>query len=133
MRKLLALLSISYGYLSLTKTVLAAPPVNLGGVYIFGGVQSVGQFLTSLGEAAFGIAGLMLTIYLLLGGFRLMMAAGDKNAVAGGREMIVHSIVGFLLLMLIFLVFEFILQFFCIGFSIIGSVNIPLLTAHCGP
>jgi hypothetical protein len=119
--------------IELIKPVHAARYVDLGPHFIFGGVSSLGQFLTSLGEGAFGIAGLMLTFYLLFGAFKLMTAAGDKNEVAGGREMVVHAIVGFFLLMLIFLVFEFILQFFCIGFSIIGQINMPLLNNKCGP
>ncbi len=108
-----------------------AAPVDLGPNFIFGGVKSLGQFLTSLGGAAFGVAGLMLTFYLLIGAFKLMTAAGNKENTASGREMITHAIIGFILLMLIFLVFEFILQFFCIRFSIIGQINIPLLNNKC--
>lgn len=46
-------------------------------------------------------------MYFLTGAFKYLKAGGNKDEVEGGKQMIVHAILGFLILMLTFLVLQF--------------------------
>lgn len=80
--------------------------------YGFGQFDSLGGALSSLIMPAFAIAGIAVVFYFVIGAFKFLTSAGDKNAVASGRDMITHAIIGFILLMMLFLLFQFISQFF---------------------
>lgn len=91
------------------------PAVDLGKNYAFGGITSLGEGLGYLIMPAFSIAGAAVFIYLIIGAFRFISSGGDKTALEGARKMIIHAIIGFILLMLMFLIIEFIPEFF--GFT----------------
>lgn len=86
--------------------------------YAFGGLQSLGQIINGAMPLFFSIATLSVVIYFLVGAVKLITSSGDKNAVASARNMIVHAIIGFILLMLLFILLEFIPQFF--------NLNLPI-------
>lgn len=90
-------------------------PVNLGEQFGFGNIGSLGEALGYLIIPAFSIAGVAVILYFLIGAFKFISAGGDKTAVESARGMITHAIIGFVLLMLMFLIIEFIPEFF--GFS----------------
>lgn len=94
------------------------PTVNLSNEYAFGELQSLGQIINGAMPIIFSIAALSVVIYFLIGAVKFITSSGDKNAVAGARDMIVHAIIGFILLMLLFLIMEFIPQFF--------NLNLPI-------
>lgn len=80
--------------------------------YAFGELQSLGQIINGAMPVFFSIAALSVVIYFLIGAVKFITSSGDKNAVASARNMIVHAIIGFILLMLLFILLEFIPQFF---------------------
>jgi hypothetical protein len=92
---------------------------DLTNQYGFGNITSVGGAFTNLVKPGFSIAAVAVAIYLLIGAIKIMASAGDKEAVAGGRNMITHAIIGFVLLIVMFLVFRYIPSFFRIGFKLI--------------
>lgn len=96
-----------------------AAPVELGKEYSFGGIKSLGQGLSFLVQPAFAIAAIGVVIYFLIGATRMIFSGGDKNAVASAREMITHAIIGFILLILMFVILEFVPKFLGIDYSII--------------
>ena len=57
----------------------------------------------------FEIAAFLVIIYFLIGAFKYLKAGGNKEDVEGGKQMITHAIIGFVLLMLSFLVLQFML------------------------
>ncbi len=72
---------------------------------------------TNLGDAfsllvtpAFSIATTAVVIYFLMGGFKYLSAGDDKNALPAAQAMITHALIGFVLLMLAFLIFQFLLS-----------------------
>lgn len=83
--------------------------------------QNLGSGLGLLVKPAFSIAGLALVIYFLIGAFKWVSSGGDKEAVSGARKMITHAIVGFVLLMLAFMIFQFILS------NLFGITNLRLI------
>lgn len=96
--------------------------VNLDTQYAFGGAEfsSLGKALRHLIGPAFNIAAIAVTFYLIIGAFRYITSGGDKQALEKARAMITHAIIGFLLLMLMFLVLQYIPEAIGLkGFSII--------------
>ncbi|MCL5784438.1 MAG: hypothetical protein M1142_03735 [Patescibacteria group bacterium] len=90
--------------------------VSLKDQFAFGKFNSLGEILSGLIGPAFSIAAVAVVFYFLIGAFKYLTSGGDKNAVASARDMITHSIIGFLLLMMLFLIMQFIPQIF--GFKI---------------
>ncbi|OGM55857.1 hypothetical protein A3F62_05580 [Candidatus Woesebacteria bacterium RIFCSPHIGHO2_12_FULL_44_11] len=46
----------------------------------------------------FVIAGVLLLLYLLSGGFKLMTSAGDPKKIEGGKKIIMNAIIGFVII-----------------------------------
>jgi len=97
----------------LIKPVYAAP-VELGKFYGFGGPQfsSLGQVIGNLLPIVFNVAVVIVVLFLLFAGFRYLTAGDNKEQTAKARAMITNSIIGFLLLIFLFLAIQFLFQFF---------------------
>lgn len=89
-------------------TVYAA---DLGQNYAFSYIGSLGDLLGLLGTPLFSIAAVIVTITLALAIFRLITSAGDKGAVSKARGQITHAIIGFLILIMVFLIVKFLPEF----------------------
>ena len=83
----------------------AAGPVQIADQYAFGKMASFGLALSFLVPLLFSIAAVLVTFYLLLGAFDMIISSGDKNAVSAAQAKITHAIIGFILLIVVFLVF----------------------------
>lgn len=95
-------------------------PVDLDKAYGFGWINSLAEATNRLLTPLFAIALVVVTIYLIIGGLRFLLSGGDKEAIAKGKNMITHSIIGLALLIAVFLVMQFLSQFFGLeGFRII--------------
>lgn len=75
----------------------------------FGQYSSFGQTTNQFVAPVFSIAAVIVIIYFLLGAFKLLKSGGDKEEVAGARNMITHAIIGFIVLIFAFLVLQFLL------------------------
>lgn len=108
--------------ISLITTAYAQTPTpigtNLQTTYDFGNVGSLGEAINKLVVPAFSIATTAVVIYFLVGGFIWLTSGGDKEGTGKAREMITHAVIGFLLLMFIFLILQFIPEFFGFDFTI---------------
>lgn len=105
---------------SLIPTTYAQGKVNLKDEFAFGTIDSLGQFFTLLAGPAFAIAGLAVSFYFLIGALRYLSSGGDKNAIEGARNMITHAIIGFIMLIMAFLLLQFLPQLFGLrGFQIV--------------
>lgn len=58
-------------------------------------VQTVGGFISAIIPYAYVIAGILVFIYLLIGGFRFITSGGDKQAITEAREQIYAALIGF--------------------------------------
>lgn len=115
-----ALLAIIFTLYALHFTLVFAVSTDLSQKYAFGIIPNLGAGFQALVGPGFTIAALAVVIYLVVGAMRWIMSAGDKNAIASARGMIVHAIIGFILLMLMFLILQFIPQRFGFeGFRVI--------------
>lgn len=96
-----------------------AQTIDLKTQYGFGGITSLAEAFGYLVRPAFGIAGTAVLIYFLWAASKMVFSAGNKDSVASAQKMITHAIIGFVLLMLTFVVFQFLPQFFGISFRVI--------------
>lgn len=96
-----------------------AASVDLSQEFGFGYIGSVATTLEHLLPLAFTVAGLAIIFYFLYGAFKIITAGADKEALASARAMITHSIVGFILLMLMFLILKYITAFFGIEYNLL--------------
>lgn len=92
-----------------------AQGVDIGGskgAYAFGNFQNFGAALQPLVNPMFAIAGTIVFVYFIVGAFRMVTSNGDKNIIASAREEMYHGIIGFILLILLFLVVRYLPAFF---------------------
>lgn len=101
-------------FITLIKPVYAA---DLGKNYAFSSFNSFGDVISRLLPVAFSIAGIILVFFILFAAFKYLTSGGDKNALSSAQAMITHTIIGFLLLMVTFLVVKFIFQVFGLNFN----------------
>lgn len=83
-----------------------ADTVNLAQQYDFGSINSLGEGLTTLTPILFQMAAVVLIFFILFGAIRWIISAGNKEAVAGARSMITNAVIGFIMLMIIFVVVQ---------------------------
>ena len=98
-----------------------AQSVDLGTNYGYGYINNLGEGFSHLVIPGFAIAGTGVSIYFLIGAFKVLTSGGEKEALSSARNMITHAIIGFILLMVMFLVLKFLPGFFGLGdYKIIG-------------
>lgn len=79
----------------------------------------------------FGAAGFALLIYLVMGGFQIMLSRGDPKAVQGGQGKITNAIIGFVIIITAFLLTRLAGQIFGVSiFSGIFGGGSPGITSH---
>lgn len=89
-----------------------AQSTDLAKEFAFGDLQSLGEGISHLVDPAFMLAGIFLVFYFILGAFDLLLAGDSKEKAAGAKNKITHTIIGFILLIVVFLVVKFLPEFF---------------------
>lgn len=82
--------------------------------------SSLGELISNALPFVFGISGILLLVYLVLGGFQLMTSRGDPKGVAGAWSKITNAFIGFIIVALSFVLTRFIGQIF--GFNVFEKV-----------
>lgn len=94
---------------------------EISDLFGFGKINTLGEGLDKIVPLVFAIAGILVVFYFLLGAFDLITSQGDKNAVASAQAKITHAIIGLVLLVLLFLVLQYLPEAIGLsGFKIIG-------------
>src|SRR5688500_13329016 len=65
--------------------------------------------LNGIFTAVLGIAGAICVLFIIIGGLRYVTSQGNADAVRAGREMIIYSIVGLVVVMMSFLIVQLVL------------------------
>lgn len=84
--------------------------VNIGKEFGFGDYTSLGAVTTQLVAPFFSIATFLVIFYFLFGAFKYLKAGANKEDVESARQMITHAVIGFALLILSFLIIQFLLS-----------------------
>lgn len=98
-----------------------AASTDLSQIYGFGDITSLGTGITRFVTPVFSIAGVGIIMFFIYAGFRYLTSGGDKESVAKARGMIVSAIGGFVVLLLTFLMLQFLLS------SLFGITNIQVI------
>lgn len=61
-------------------------------------------FLLYLGKNLIGLAGFIAIIYIMIGGFTMVMSSGNQDQVQKGKNTLTYAIIGFLVAMAAFLI-----------------------------
>ena len=72
-------------------------------------ITSIQGVIRALIDIAFGAAGLVAVIYLIVGGFRYVTSSGNAEAIEGAKATIVNAIVGLIVILVAFLLVNYIL------------------------
>ena len=62
----------------------------------------IGAIVTALIPYLLGAAGFALLIYIIIGGYQIMLSGGDPKSIAAGRSKVTNAIVGILIVFLAF-------------------------------
>lgn len=124
--KKLALISSSLSYFASTAVVLAeeiniTAPTNKDGGNI--GYTNLSSFITNVMQLAFGLAIVLVLIYLVWGAFDWITSGGDKDAVGKARSKIVNALIGIAVLAVAFALANTAAQF--LGWSGLTGITIP--------
>lgn len=74
--------------------------------------DSLGKLTTILIPLAFSIAAIMISFYFIIAAFELITSQGDKAHIVSARSKIYHSIIGFILLIALFIILQYIIPAF---------------------
>ena len=69
---------------------------------------SLGDIVSALLVYIFPLAGLILLVYLVFGGYQVMLSGGDQGKIAQGRQVITNALLGFFILFIAFWIVQFI-------------------------
>ncbi|MDO8638583.1 MAG: hypothetical protein Q7R43_03335 [Candidatus Daviesbacteria bacterium] len=95
-------------------------PIDLSTEYGFGWIPSLAEGTKLMMGPAFAIAAAVVVLYFIIGGVQFLLSGGDKEAIAKAQKRITHAIIGFVLLMMMFIILQFIPEFLGLkGFKII--------------
>lgn len=92
--------------------------VDISQNFGFGNIKSLGEGINLLVAPVFSVATTLVVIYFLVGAFKYLTSGGDKEALASAQNILTHTVIGFVILIFIFLVLQFIPEAFKLNFSI---------------
>lgn len=61
-------------------------------------LTSLGSIISTVIPYLFGIAGFLLLLYLIFGGFSYMLSGGDPKAVESAKQKITNAVIGFVII-----------------------------------
>lgn len=93
---------------------LQGNPSSLGDLFKLTGVNGPGNLLNVI----IFLAGAVLLIYIIIGGFKYLTAQGDPKAMDAARNTITYALIGFGIIAFSYLIFQIAELFF--GFKILG-------------
>jgi len=104
------------------KSSLLAQSVNIGGTNIKGpleGIDNLGDLINKIVPFVMSLAGILLFFILMWGGYDYMMSQGEAAKIKSARAKITAGVVGFVLLMLSYLMTKLLSYIFGVGEGII--------------
>lgn len=84
--------------------------VNIGACFGYGNIPSFGDATSKLIMPMFSLMTAIVVLYFLWGALNYLKSGGNKEEVAAARGMITHAIIGFIILILAFLILQFLLS-----------------------
>jgi hypothetical protein len=85
------------------------------------GSDSLQGIIAVLINVAFGAAGLIAVIYLIVGGYRYITASGNPDAIELAKGTIINSVIGLIIILISFLIVSYVLRSIHVGEQFIPS------------
>lgn len=79
------------------------------------GIESLADLISAILSFLFPLAGILLFVYLVWGGFQFMLSQGNPEKVQAGKDIITHALMGFLLLIFSLFIVRLIALVFKLG------------------
>ena len=87
------------------------PSPKISDQFGFGVFGTLGSLISyALIPLAFSIAGIMVAFYFIIGAFEMITSQGDKAHIVSARAKIYHSLIGLVLLLVLYLAVQFVLD-----------------------
>ncbi len=77
--------------------------------------NTLGDIIYNALPYVYGLAGILLLIYLVFGGLQLMLAKGDPKAIQAAQSKITSALIGFILVIIAYFLTRLLGQLFGIG------------------
>lgn len=68
--------------------------------------SDLGELISSVLPYIFGAAGIALLIYLVIGGFQMMLSRGDPKAIQSAQAKITSALIGFIIVIIAYLLVQ---------------------------
>lgn len=82
--------------------------------------KTIGDIINEALKYIFPAAGLILLLYLIYGGYQLMLSGGDPKAVESGKQKITSAIIGFVIVFISYWLVQIIGE--VLGIEVIGNI-----------
>lgn len=82
--------------------------------------SSIGDVLSAFVPYIFGIAGILLLLYLIYGGLGFMLSGGDPKAIESAKGKITNALVGFVIIFISFWIVQLVGKF--LGLDVFGNI-----------
>lgn len=83
---------------------------------------SMGGFIGNILPYVFGVAGIALLIYLILGGLQIMTSRGDPKAMQSAQAKITNALIGFVIIIFAYFIVQIFGQVFGIQSTFLGQI-----------
>ncbi len=99
-----------------------AQQINVGGYSIEGplqGINTLGDLVNKIVELLIPLAGIILFLVLIWGGYDFLMSQGNPEKIKSAQAKITTGIIGFVLLILAYVIVKLIAKIFGVGEGIL--------------
>lgn len=84
-----------------------AAETPLENIYGFGDLNDLGEGISRFVAPIFSVATTGIVFYLILAGFKYLTSGGNKDELAKARNMVTQALIGFVVLIFTFIIFQF--------------------------
>jgi hypothetical protein len=114
MKKLFYAVSLLFTFVIFTKPVFAstACPDESSGFAVLCDLDFGNGFIPGFITLLFIIAVIVALVYLVWGGIKWVMSGGDKNALQAAREHVFASVIGLIVVLLVYFIIRLVLSMF---------------------
>jgi len=84
--------------------ILPPPPTGLASGFSGAGNDTITEVIVRVVSIALALAGLIAILFLIIGGFRYVTAAGNEEAAESAKKTILNSIIGIIVIILAYVI-----------------------------
>ena len=94
--------------------------------------STIGGLIAYFLPIIFVIAGLILLVFLIVGGFKFLTSSGDPKAMSSAQKIIMNALIGFLIVIASFWIFQILSTVFQLGEANLPSADCKSICSKAG-